>query len=132
MTTALYAGILGLISIGVAFPAGRLRSQKSVSVGDGGHQALLLAMRRHANFVEYVPLALILLGLLELNHVRPAAIHVLGLALVLARLCHAFGMRADTMKSPGRFVGASLTVLVIVVSSVWAIFTFVGWRLFGP
>ena len=119
--TALYAGILGLISIGVAFPAGRLRGQTNVSVGDGGNRDLLLAMRRHANFVEYVPLALILIGWLELNQVRHTAIHALGAVLVLARLSHAFGIKADNMKTPGRFIGATLTVLVILVSSIWAI-----------
>lgn len=123
--TALYAGILGLIFIGVAFPAGRLRGQKNISVGDGGDKDLLLAMRRHANFVEYVPLALILIGLLELNHVRGAAIHALGATLVVARLSHAFGIRADTMKTPGRFIGATLTVLVVLVSSIWAIVVFI-------
>jgi uncharacterized protein len=119
--TALYAGILGLISMGVAFPAGRLRGQANVSIGDGGRKDLLLAMRRHANFVEYVPLALILIGLLELNQVRHGAIHALGAVLVVARLSHAVGINADRMKTPGRFIGASLTLLVTLVSSIWAI-----------
>lgn len=59
IVTALYAGLLGLISIGVAFPAGSLRGRLNVSVGDGGNRDLLLAMRRHANFTEWVPLALL-------------------------------------------------------------------------
>jgi uncharacterized protein len=122
----LYAGILGLIALGVAFPAGWLRGKKNVSVGDGGDINLLLAMRRHANFVEWVPLALILLALLELNGVRPAAIHTLGATLVVARLAHAFGIRADTVQSPGRFLGALLTALAVLVCSVWAITLFLS------
>lgn len=119
--TALYAGILGLISIGLGFLAGRLRGQTNISVGDGGNRDLLLATRRHANFAEYVPLALILIGLLEMNQVRHMAIHALGAILVLARLSHAFGIKADTMKSPGRIIGAALTMLVTLVASIWAI-----------
>jgi uncharacterized protein len=119
--TSLYAGILGLMLIGVAFPAGMLRGKLNVSVGDGGNPALLLAMRRHANFVEWVPLALILIGSLELNHVRPAAIHALGAALVAARLSHALGIKTETMKSPARFIGAMLTMLIVLISSIWAI-----------
>ena len=120
-----YAGLLGLIALGVAMPAGRTRAQHNVSVGDGGHPDLLLAMRRHANFAEWVPIAIILIALLELNHVRPPAIHVLGAVLVIARLCHAFGLKGETMRSTGRFVGAIGTVLVVAVASVWAIVCFV-------
>ena len=125
IVTALYAGLLGLISIGVAFPAGSLRGRLNVSVGDGGNRDLLLAMRRHANFTEWVPLALILIALLELNGARLWGIHALGAALVLGRLVHAFGIRADTMKSLGRLVGASATAAVTVTSSVWLIIIFV-------
>ena len=119
--TALYAGILGLLSMVIAFKAGRLRGKKNIPLGDGGDRELLLAMRRQSNFVEYVPLALILIGLLELNHIPPTALHALGAALVVARASHAVGMKIDTMKVPARFVGASLTALVLVVASIWAI-----------
>jgi hypothetical protein len=50
--TPLYAGLLGLMSIALAFMAGRLRESAKISIGDGGNTELLLAMRRHANFVE--------------------------------------------------------------------------------
>jgi uncharacterized protein len=125
IVTALYAGLLGLIAMGVAFPAGSLRGKLNVSVGDGGNRDLLLAMRRHANFTEWVPLALILLALLELNGARPLGLHALGAVLVLGRLVHAFGIRADTVKSPGRFMGATATAAVTVISSVWLIIIFV-------
>jgi uncharacterized protein len=119
--TSLYAGILGLILIAVAFPAGMLRGKLNISVGDGGNPSLLLAMRRHANFAEWVPLALILIAALELNHVRPMVIHVLGAALVFARISHAIGIQQNNMKVPARFVGAMLTMLIVLVASVWAI-----------
>jgi uncharacterized membrane protein YecN with MAPEG domain len=119
--TSLYAGLLGLILIGVAFVAGSLRGKKNISVGDGGDKHMLLAMRRHANFIEYVPMALILIGLLEMKQVSATAIHALGIALVVGRLAHAFGIKADNMKTLGRFIGATLTMLVIAVASVWLI-----------
>jgi uncharacterized protein len=122
--TALYAGLLGLVSIGVAFPAGSLRGKLNVPVGDGGNRDLLVAMRRHANFVEWVPFALILIGLLELNGVAARAIHILGAALVVCRILHAVGIKGDTMKVPARLIGAAGTALVTVVASVWAIIIF--------
>ena len=87
--TMLYAGILGLMSIAVAFPAGQLRGKLGIPLGDGGSVALLHAMRRQANFIEVVPMALILIGLLEMSGVSRYAIHGLGAALVFFRLCHA-------------------------------------------
>ena len=119
--TALYAGILGLMSIGVAMPAGRLRGQTKISIGDGGNPDLLLAMRRHSNFVENVPLALILIGIMELNGVGLLAIHCLGIALVIARLSHALGLKGDTISGMGRLVGAMGTMLVMLIASIWTL-----------
>ncbi|HEY2395307.1 MAG TPA: MAPEG family protein [Rudaea sp.] len=124
VVTALYAGLLGLMSIAVAFPAGSRRGKLNIPLGDGGNSDLLLAMRRHANFVEFVPLALILIALLELDGVSKMPIHVLGAGLVVARACHAAGLRSDTMKAPGRVVGAAGTVLITVVTSIWLIVRF--------
>jgi uncharacterized membrane protein YecN with MAPEG domain len=123
MTTALYAGLLGLIWIGIAFVAGRTRGSTGISMGDGGNVELIVAMRRHANFVESVPLVLILIGLLEMNGVGLAAIHGLGATFVVARVLHAVGMRSNPEPNPLRVVGAVGTTLVIAISSVWAIAT---------
>ena len=122
--TALYAGALGIASIVIAAQAGRLRGATQISVGDGGNQELLLAMRRHANFVEAVPLSLVLIGILELNCVTPHAIHALGGSLLVFRIVHAVSLKADTITNPGRFIGAAGSALVAAVASVWAIVTF--------
>jgi uncharacterized membrane protein YecN with MAPEG domain len=124
MITALYAGLLGLLSTYLAFRTGSTRGRKGIVIGDGGDREMLLEMRRHANFVEYVPLALVLIMLLEMEGVRPLAIHALGATLVVGRVAHAAGLQADTMKSPLRAVGATFTALVIVVASVWAVARF--------
>jgi uncharacterized membrane protein YecN with MAPEG domain len=122
--TALYAGLLGLMSIVLAFIAGSIRGRERISVGDGGNKDLLLAMRRHANFTEFVPLALVLLAVLELNGVSKLAIHCLGAGLVVSRICHAVGLKADSIEGVGRAVGAGGTALVTAVASVWAIVVF--------
>ena len=124
IVTALYAGLLGLLAVALAFPAGMLRGKLNISVGDGGNPALLLAMRRHANFAEWVPLALILIALLELNGVSSRAIHGLGAALVIARLLHAIGLKSDSMKSVARGLGAMATALITVTASVWLLIVF--------
>jgi uncharacterized membrane protein YecN with MAPEG domain len=122
--TALYAGILGLMAIVLgAFP-GLMRGSLKISAGDGGNPDLMLAMRRHANFVECVPLALILIGLLEFNGAPKMAIHGFGAALVVFRICHAVGLKKDKMDVPARMIGAGGSALLIAAASVWLIVKF--------
>lgn len=119
--TILYAGLLGLLSLILSALSGRLRGKVGASIGDGGNKEMLLSMRRHANFVEYVPLALLLIALLEMNAVSSTAIHTLGAALVVCRIAHAIGLRTDTMNTAGRFIGHAGTFLITLIASVWAI-----------
>lgn len=122
--TAFYAGLLGLLSIAIAIAVGRVRGNANVSVGDGGNLEVIAAMRRHANFVEFVPMTLILIALLELNGVGDSAIHGLGAVLLVARLSHAFGYRADESFGAFRSIGAIGSTLALLVASVWSIIVF--------
>ncbi len=124
MITALYAGLLGLVSLWLSFGAGSLRGKTGISIGDGGNPELLLAMRKHANFTEYAPIFLILLALLEVNDVPSMAIHAMGGGFVVARVCHGVGLKADTMAGMGRLIGAAGSALITLVASIWAIVTF--------
>lgn len=122
--TTFYAGLLGLMSVAIAIVVGRVRGKADVSIGDGGNVDLIAAMRRHANFVEVVPLALILIGVLELNGVGKSAIHGLGASLVIARLCHAVGYGTNDSLVTLRIFGAAVSTLIILVASIWAITVF--------
>jgi uncharacterized membrane protein YecN with MAPEG domain len=121
--TAIYAGLLGLIGLVLAAGSGWIRSKTGVSLGDGGHPEQLVAVRRHGNFAEWVPMALILIATLELNDVPAAAIHSLGAALVLARIAHPLGLDIVDQSSAARGIGAGLTALVVLVASIWSITT---------
>lgn len=121
--TILFAGILGIMAIGIGATAGLFRAKTGISIGDGGNPELLMRMRRHANFVENVPLALILIGLLEMQGVSNTAIYVLGSALVLGRIMHFVGF-GENVRSVTRGIGAGLSALTIMVASIWGIVTF--------
>lgn len=124
--TALYAGILALLGFGLAASSGAMRQKTGVSIGAGDHPDQLVAVRRHGNFVEWVPLILILFAVLELNKVPNTAIHVLGSWLVVARILHPLGLQTGEGEGTPlpRVIGAGSTALITVISAIWAITTF--------
>ncbi|MBN9525273.1 MAG: MAPEG family protein [Alphaproteobacteria bacterium] len=120
-TTALYGGILGLIYLVLTINVIRYRFTLKVDLGDGGQEPLNLAIRAHANFAEYVPLILLLIGLCEALLTRQLIIHLLGGGLVLARVLHGWGLARSGGGSPGRMIGMVLTMGLLFVSAALAI-----------
>ena len=116
--TALYASLLGLIFIFLSYRVVGIRKGESIGIGDGGNQALQLACRVHANFSEYVPVALILLAILEINAWSAIYVHILGATLLVARVLHAIGYGKNSGVSFGRFAGIVLSWLVIISLSL--------------
>jgi hypothetical protein len=124
VVTPLYAAFLGLLLLVLAWNVVKQRRIHKVGLGDGGIPALSRAIRVHANFVEYVPLTLVLVLLVELQlqgaHLWVA--HVLGGALLLGRVLHAIGLGASAGTSFGRMWGTLLTWLALLAASallVW-------------
>ncbi len=123
--TAFYAGILAIIlvalSIRVVIVA---RAKAHVPYGDGGREELTPVVRAQANFVEYVPLAVVLIGFLEFGGASEDLVHGLGIALVVARVVHPFGLRVGVGPSVPRVIGALTTWVVLLVAGVTAILDF--------
>lgn len=124
--TALWGGLLGLLMLSLASNVVRARVSEKVMFGDAGNTVMLQRIRVHGNFIEYAPLGVVLLLLLELNSASPLVLHGLGGTLFVARLLHAFGLSRSTGTTPGRFLGTILTWLVLLVASLFAIWVFVG------
>lgn len=124
--TPLYAALCGILLIMLSLRVIRYRHARKVSLGDGGDESLRQAIRAQGNFTEYAPLALLLLFLLELSRQAPHwALHLLGAALFLGRVAHAWGIlasRPHAKPHPGRPVGMVLTFAVITVTAVWLLF----------
>jgi uncharacterized protein len=116
--TGVYAALQAFLAIALTAPVGQLRSKTNVSLGSGGNPALEVAIRRHANWAEHVPLALLLMALLELNGGGAGLLHGLGAALLVARILHPFGLKADNMRVPLRGIGAGGTLLVTLVAAI--------------
>lgn len=124
----LYAGLLGLIFLALAVRVVRLRRTLQVGIGSGGHDELNRAVRAHANFAEYVPLAVIMLALVELGTAAPAwLLHLLGAVLLVGRVMHGFvGLNRSAGYSVGRFWGTALTWLAMGIAALMLVATAVG------
>ncbi len=120
--TALYASLAGLLLLFLSFRVVRWRRKLSVGLGDGGQENLLRAQRTQANFIEYVPIALILLAVAESQGLPGWLLQTAGAILVLARLLHAWGLSQSSGRSFGRFWGTLLTWVVILALSLANIF----------
>ncbi|MCP5173379.1 MAG: MAPEG family protein [Pseudomonadales bacterium] len=124
MVTALYAGVLGILGVALAFHAGTGRLKQRISLGTADDVGLLIRVRRHGNFTEYVPLALVLLAVLELNGTSATILHLLGSTLLMGRVIHPVGLSMENMNHPLRFLGTLLTMLVLIISAVIAIWQY--------
>jgi uncharacterized protein len=111
-----YAGLNGLIALALALLVVRQRQRTKTGIGTGGHPALEQAIRAHANFVEYVPIILLLLLLLELGGLGAAWLHAMGIALTVGRLLHAWGLSTNPGESFGRAAGIGLTWLIMLAA----------------
>src|ERR1044072_3515634 len=119
--TPFYAGILGIMLVALSWRIMRMRARLEVMVGDGGERDLNVAVRMQGNFIEYVPMALLLMAFDEMAGWNPLGIHGLGVALLAARLAHVHGMAQKKAMGKGRRLGAMLTFAIIVWASLLCI-----------
>ena len=126
--TALYAGILALMMVALAIRVVVNRARSKINIFDGGDPALGRAIRLHGNFIEYVPHALILMALIELNGTAAWAMHTLGIALVVGRLLHLNALKGleglEGATFAFRVIGVTLNWLVIAIAGIWAIYQY--------
>ena len=115
--TALYAGSLALWFLVLSYRVvGRRRA--GISLGDGDDPGMLRVVRGHANFAEYVPLALIMLAILELGGTSLLVLHLVGLALLAGRLLHGYALSFTQQFAFGRFWGMLLTYAVLTFEAL--------------
>jgi hypothetical protein len=116
--TALYASLLAPILVYLSIRVISVRRRERVEIGDGGHRELLRRTRVHANFIEYVPIALVLMGLLESVGARALLLHAIGLALLVGRLLHAYALSQEPHIMNLRVAGMALTFSALLLGAL--------------
>ena len=115
MIISTYAALLAFFYIYLSFNVIKVRRAEQISLGDNGNATLQRAVRAHANFMEYVPIALILLFLAEYQGLASHYCHILGSALLIGRVFQNLGIVEKSLKY--RQIGTIATFLVIIVSA---------------
>ena len=118
MIVSMYMAVLGLLFVILSFRVIGARRKARVAIGHGNDPQLERRARVHANFAEYVPLALLLVFALESGGAAAWLLHGLGITLVGARLLHAYGVSQLKENLIFRQIGMVLTFAVIVVAAI--------------
>lgn len=115
--TLFTSAVLGILCTLLSMMVSAARARTKVMIGDGsgapGKEGLVHAIRAHGNFIEHVPLALIMLGAIEVSGASHLACELFAGLLILARLMHATGIYRPA-PNVLRAGGAVLTWLVML------------------
>ena len=111
------AGAAALVNMWLASRIGRVRIAEKISIGDGGNPRLIARMRAQLNFAEFVPVVLILIGLIELAKGSQLWLWVVALVFIVGRVTHGFGMDGWSF---GRTFGMASTSLIMVGLGLYA------------
>jgi|LNFM01.1.fsa_nt_gb uncharacterized membrane protein YecN with MAPEG domain len=120
-TAALYVGLFGILLIVLSLRVSFVRRDARVALGDGDNELLRRRIRAHSNFVEFVPIALLLLMLAEHTGLGSLFIHLFGIVLLAGRISHAYGISQTNEVFIYRMVGTIATLAVIGLLSLYCI-----------
>lgn len=123
--TAAFAGLLALLFVALSFRVIGARRGARVTIGDGGDKTLARRARVHGNFAEYVPMALVLMGMAESLGTWKLVIWAVGALLLIGRLLHAFGVSQDKENLTFRVTGMVMTFTAILLAALSCIVR--GW-----
>ncbi|MEM9705741.1 MAG: MAPEG family protein [Pseudomonadota bacterium] len=126
MVTGLYAGLAALFLVFLSVRVIRVRQSQKISVGTAGNPDMERAMRVQANFVEYTPLLIVMLGIAEMNGLHPHGVNTIGALIIIARIAHFIGFATEAGPMAGRVAGTILTFLLLIASAGVLIAQFLG------
>lgn len=120
--TLLYGGLLAIwfLVLSIRVVMGRAGPGKP-GLGDGGDPLMLRRIRGHANFAEYVPLILVLIGMLEQSGLPAWQVHAMGATLLLGRLLHGYAFAFTANHVFGRSAGIVLTFATLLAAAALSV-----------
>ena len=120
--TATYAAVLAFFYVAMSFYVIITRAKTDTLLGHADSIPMLVAMRRHGNLAEYMPFAILIMALAEILGLGATWLHVSGIALVLGRVIHPFGVAEKSPLAP-RVIGVLLTFAAILIPAISILFS---------
>ncbi|MCC8962252.1 MAPEG family protein [Bradyrhizobium sp. Pear76] len=124
--TSIFAAVSALALVALSIPVSLRRTKVGVMAGECPDETLHRRIRAQGNFIEYVPLGLISLGLVEAQAAQAWMVVVIGTILAFGRLLHAIGMLRGS--PPVRGFGMLFTYLALVVAAGRLLLDTGSWR----
>jgi len=121
--TSILAAVLAIMMVLLSLPVSLRRMKLKAARGDGGDKQLGNLIRAHGNFIEYAPLGLLAVALVEAGGWGPEYVWALGGLLVGGRLLHWWGSMASSVAIKGpAMIATHLSFLgsgVLLLASAW-------------
>lgn len=114
--TALTAALVVPIYLALSARVIIYRRTNLISLSDKGDKDLRQRIRAHANFNEYAPFILVLMGFQEAQGAPAALLYLLAAMLIFGRLLHAYAFWVHPMKMQLRFWGMFLSLSCLIIS----------------
>jgi uncharacterized membrane protein YecN with MAPEG domain len=118
IVTPWYAAALAILFLILSMRVTVARRTGRVGFGAVAGSDLERRVRVHANFAEYAPFALLLLGMAEIRGADPFWLNAGGILLVAGRLAHAVGLSRPASDDLGRIIGMTGSQTAILIGAV--------------
>ena len=119
--TAFFAAIHGLFFLLLSARVILQRRSAGIAWGDGDDREMKRRIRAQANAAEYMPIGLILLGLLEIQGLQSWALLGLGALFLAGRLIHGWAFSFAGAPMGLRVLGTALTLTGLGLLSLAAL-----------
>ena len=112
------AAVFGLLHVIFTLRVGNYRFKSRISLGDGGDPEMRNRVRAHGNFIENVPIAVLLILLNDLDGAQDNTLILMGSILLISRLTHYLTIatrRLPVILRPLSMIGTLGTILAASV-----------------
>lgn len=118
MITGVYIAIFAIVQAVMVVWIAKTRMAEKVSLGSGDSSLLEVRSRVYGNFIEVVPVAVLLMLIAELGGAPHWIIHWMGGLMILSRVFHARGLLTPPGYGKYRMAGMMLAMAVFVIGAV--------------
>lgn len=120
--TSILTGLFSLLMVVLSLQVSMRRREKNVSVGDAGDRMLQRRIRAHGNFIEYAPLMVLAVAVMEYNAGARWLVALIALVFLVSRVLHAIGILYSE-KPTLRAIAIVMQHAAFVVAGLWLVWS---------